>query len=182
MGKIMEIRDKKTMLEVQQRGGLGNFLRTSPEIEGQGWYTIRSMERDSPYFVPVMRGYELNATLQALCARGANRDALYVQDIPYPNTDRLIQGELLDGDQGRFYLYYTVGGNLNLRDDLRERGQHVEGLKAEILLETLLTPTEWYNLMELMEKFPGHVTEFTLFSKPCGALNSRLVIWETRLY
>ncbi len=183
----MTLNTKRDMLEAQAKGALGNFLATYPIsqanlLEDSPYYTIQSRERDSPNFIPVIRGTDIAKALADFEAKGVDIQTLYIRDIPDPNTERIIQGEVFQGDSGRLYLFYTTGGNLNLRDDLKSRGSELEGLRASIALSHYLTPTELVNLEELLDKYPGNVCEFTVFSRPTGALNSRLVIWEMRNY
>ncbi len=110
---------KLDMLEAQSRGEFGNWLKTYQDLgkfthTRDDWFTIRNKERDSPYFIPVIKGSELRNQILHLQAAGCEPSTMYIQDIPHPDSARLIQGEVCR--QPDYWLRYSLHPTLNLRD------------------------------------------------------------------
>lgn len=180
-------RAKIDMLEAQDRGEFGNFLAIYPgptvhnELDPDGWYTIQNKERDSPYFVPVVRGRDIWKTVQDLVRRGAGLPTIYIRDIPPPDTRRLLQGEIhrLPDYEMDFSTHPTV----NLRDAL---SLHWTGFCRGIMVKNIILgyagQEAWDDLEAVLEKFPDRVVEFTVFAVPVGVFHRQTVIWEARNY
>lgn len=183
------IRTKAEMLSLQQSGKLGNYLKTYPfeyldllsTARPDSWFTIQSRERDSPHFIPAVLGQGLPSASSGLIAAGQSPSLIYIRDIPHPESLRIIQGELCLTPQG---LYFS--GDLSVfhsvRDTMRAPSKTAEGLTALILLSTFMNPSELEDLQSLLISYPDATIEFSLFSKPTGVFNSRLICWEVRDY
>jgi hypothetical protein len=93
-----------------------------------------------------------------------------------PDECRRLQGEW-DGSS----LYYSRVPK-PMRYALEEGGVQLKGPWARLYLRHALLPESYEHILELEENFPGHVIEFSEFSKPVGQLKTNLFIWEVRLY
>jgi hypothetical protein len=190
----MKITDKAQMLALQQSGKLGNFLRTYSSIDELSdiprsrpldYFTIQNKQSDSPFFAPEVIGVDVPAEIERLLLQGAYPSTIYVRDIPPPGTRRIIQGEFssIPGREwGGFELYFTTGGDKNLRHDLEERGRRLSGFAALTILRACMEDSAQEDLLALLDQYPEHVIEFTYFDRPCGVFNRNLVVWEVRHY
>lgn len=95
-----------------------------------------------------------------------------------PHQYNLVQGELQDGN-----ITFTTEVGLPMREALAKRTQHARGIIANILLQQFMCPNSWEWLQVLLYRYPGHVIEFSTFSRNWGTLpNYNTVFWEIRLY
>lgn len=180
------ILNKSMMKSLEAAGSWNHFQtwRTPDEFFKscyEGWTTIRSYVRDSPYFVPEVAPNMTWHTLMGLKLRGANIDQLYIQEIPTPGlVKRYINFEVQQTPQ--FFLLKYGTGQLNLRHDLEQNGVEVYGLRANMALRHYLGPDCYDELSELLEKHPCVVFEATRFNQKVGTLGSELIVWEGRNY
>jgi hypothetical protein len=176
---------KQDFLERQAKGEFGNTFRIYGPGEWVGlddWATIRSRVRDSPHFVPLVQGREVMQKLLDLYKAGAKFDELYVQEVPPPTIERVLNFEAGLGADGRLFCRYgEPGTTLNLRHDLEQNGTEVAGLAAALVLRRYLGE-ECDVLLDLVYDYPGAVVEATMWTRALGTLNRPLLIWEVRGY
>lgn len=105
-----------------------------------------------------------------------------MQVPPEVEATLLIQGEVMRTERG-LYLYYSTIAK-PMREALKERADSVYGIMSSSLLWHYLCPNSYEWLMELLDRYPDHVAEFSTFGRPWGTLYPRFntVFWETRLY
>jgi hypothetical protein len=99
-----------------------------------------------------------------------------------PHHLNVIQGEVQE-QPGGLYLRYTQVPNLPMRDALLAGAKDARGIIARELLSYYLCPNslEWVGI--LLDRYPGHVIEFSTFSRCWGTLaGHNTVVWEVRLY
>lgn len=183
---------KLEMLERQSRGEFGNFLQTymnpTPlKFPHKNWYTIRNKERDSPYFIPTLRGAEIHPTISRLVDMGCYPGSIYVQDIPHPDSRRLIQGEVTRNPACLLSMTFSTHPTANLRDaltraDLAAATGSARGIMVRELALFYGGQQAWDDLAAILDRFPDEVTEFTVFDRPVGSLHRQLVVWEVRSY
>lgn len=98
-----------------------------------------------------------------------------------------LQGEVQQAIPGTgrigLELYYSTVPKV-MREALHERAEQTHGLKALGLLRAALCPNSYEWLLELLDRYPGHVVEFSTFRKCWGTLFPRYntIFWEVRLY
>lgn len=98
-----------------------------------------------------------------------------------PTEKTLLQGELMDTEQG-LYLYYSQVRK-PMRDALKERAQEARGLMALGLLKLYQCVNSYEWTMELLQRYPGHVVEFSTYSTCFGTITNRnTCFWEVRKY
>lgn len=98
-----------------------------------------------------------------------------------PTEGTLIQGEVMTTPRG-LYLYYTTVAK-PMRAALAERAESVEGIIALSLLRFYLCPNSYEWLSVLLERYPGHVVEFSTYDREWGTIPGfNTVYWEVRQY
>ena len=102
----------------------------------------------------------------------------YVSEMS-PNCT-IFQGEIAKGLWFYDLTYSLV--NATMREALARQTLYAQGLKAKLLMEHYLDPGDWDWIQELLENYDSHIVEFSVYAMPCGTLNRRCIIWETRLY
>lgn len=105
---------------------------------------------------------------------------LYFYEAP-PDERRPLQGELRWWDRGP-ELYYDFGSGLTMRPGLRANGRQVRGAASTAILRSFLDGESFDWIMQLLDWYPGHVIEFSMFEMPVGVLNNNTIIWEVRRY
>lgn len=92
-----------------------------------------------------------------------------------------IQGEVYRSPRG-LELYYTRVQK-PMRTALAEASTQVSGIIASLLLRYHLCPRSHDWLMELLDRYPDHVIEFSAFDKDVGMIPGlNAIIWEVRMY
>ena len=177
----------KAQFQEAERKGLWNRFQVWPTLDRliksgyDGWLTIRSTVRDSPFFVPQVVPGMVDQVVAELEGRGARQETMYFQEIPNPNTVRRhINFEVMRNEQFYWVTYGTGQGNL--RHDLEQNGLHVIGARAMMTLRHFLGPDCYDDLMDVLNLFPSEVIEATRFNQPVGTLGRELVLWEIRNY
>lgn len=93
----------------------------------------------------------------------------------------LIQGELYRSIRGLEFRYSLVREPMRLALD--ENEQTCYGLKSISLLKHYLTSSSYTDLMELIELYPDHVFELSVWSYDIGDIPGRnAIVWEVRKY
>jgi hypothetical protein len=180
------ILNKDVMKSIEAAGGWNHFqswktYQLFRDSGYRGWTTIRSIVRDSPFFVPEVGPGLVLPTLQYLQGQGANLEDLYIQEIPTPElVKRHINFEVQQSPL--FFIVRYGTGQCNLRHDLENNGIEVYGLKANLVLKHYLGPDCYDELSELLAQFPSVVFEATRFNQKVGTRYSELVVWEGRNY
>ncbi len=101
---------------------------------------------------------------------------------PAPEQYLTFQGEVCELPGQGLYLRWSTEPDLTNREAMsRPTGIHT-GLAARILLEQYLDPQDYADMMEVLESWPCHVVEFSVYSVCVGTFMRRMVVWETRLY
>lgn len=196
---IPTVSTKAEFMALSAKGQLGNtFQRWDTlsllEASGyQGWVTIRSKDRDSPFFIgwvqiePTHKYlHRAQMLLRSKGAKPEDLDKLYFQEVPGPRTKRLMNAEIMGGGEVVGWkspiLKYGSSETMTLRDDLNENGAAVEGVAASIRLRHVCGDEAWTDVMEMLHRYPQSVIEFTVFDKPVGTEHRNTIFWEVRNY
>lgn len=104
----------------------------------------------------------------------------YVSEMA-PTEKTLIQGEVLETEKGLTLLHSRIAKPM--REALAESSQSVSGIIAVSLLRSFLCPNSYDWLMTLLERYEGHVVEFSTYDTCWGTLpNFNSIFWEVRSY
>ena len=181
------ITSKRRFYELWNRGELGNKPRT--------WKTVNELKQSifnntvavryvgtglgGAPFIPNLSVDQVTSTLKKLVKGGwSEKDFQISEQI----TDGyIINGEIIRTSEG-LALYYSLEDKL-LREAFRSSGKQAIGLKASMILQHLLWPSDYEALMEINELYPDHAIEFSGFDRPVGVIRGRrVIIWEVRRY
>lgn len=120
--------------------------------------------------------------MDALCRypfRKLPRELLYFNETLRKSTVTM-QGEVAEFPGGWYLRYSTLPDHM--RPALAQEPREARGLRAMAIAEHFMDARSYQCLRDLMEKFPGHVVEFTCASEPIGDLRWNSIIWEVRRY
>lgn len=102
-----------------------------------------------------------------------------------PDHRILLQGELYNGalNTGEVDRFEFSTVRSQMRDALRVERRVVSGVSARLLLRDLLSPGSQHDLLHLLERFPGHVLEISVYEGYLGDVPRRnALVWEIRDY
>ena len=115
---------------------------------------------------------------QEALASGLTPKDLYISAMA-PTEKTLIQGEILQTHEG-LNLYYTKVAK-PMRDALQEQSDTAVGLRATLMLRHYLCPNSYEWLQVLLDRYTGHVIEFSTYSVNFGTLpHYNTCFWEVR--
>lgn len=98
-----------------------------------------------------------------------------------PTARTVIQGEVIDGPWGLNLTWTNVP--LPMRDALARQAFYCVGLTAKHLLQRSMNDLSWQWLQYLLETYPDHVIEFSVYSLCWGTVpGHNTVFWEVRKY
>lgn len=111
---------------------------------------------------------------------GVPEDSLYISAMA-PTELTLFQGEV-QRQVGGLYLFYTTVAK-PMRDALKEQAREARGIMAYALLRHYLCPCSYEWLMVLLDRYPDHVVEFSVYAREWGTIPGyNTVFWECRKY
>jgi hypothetical protein len=101
---------------------------------------------------------------------------------------RLLQGHYLndvyvqDGEARWGYLRFTMKtGAMPIAFASDDRS--IWGLQADLTIREAMTPSSYSDWKELLDRYPGHVLEFSVWESCLGDIPGRnAVVWEIRRY
>lgn len=190
MHPVRRVLNKKQNYDLWQSGAYGNKLRA--------WRTIEAW-RDS--------GFDERVVLRYLDSVGGGSCTYHLKPEDVDDEvqrwldrglqlDRMMLNEMADGALTSIQGEYLAGVLLNavnpfffslvkkpMREALAASSTHAYGLRARLLLEHYMTPSSYSDFVELLEQYPDHVFEVSVFDRCLGDLPQRnAVVWEVRLY
>jgi len=182
----LQITNKPLMYWLMERGLLGNTFRVF-NTEKDLFYskvevcTIRCVGKPNLPCIPWVDSSEAFDTAKRLKAHTGYK-ALVCECDKF--IDRKIQGELqiiTDLYSSTLEFYYTYNTSY-MRQALLEDGQRAYDRHAYNLLKNNLDENSYGDIMELLDRFPNHVIELTIYNENVGIFNRPYVIWEIRAY
>jgi hypothetical protein len=122
-------------------------------------------------------------------SRGISRDLITI-DESAPKREVVLQGEYLNdvysdasGEVRWGHLHHSRLSGLHMRDALAWASEEASGLRADLLLRHHMTPASHDDWLGLVERFPGHVLEVSIYDRCLGDLPGRnALVWEVRRY
>lgn len=103
----------------------------------------------------------------------------YVSEMA-PNC-YLLNAEVMQSERGLDLFYSTV--NKPMREALREKSERVSGITSVLTLRRYLDPNSLDWLYVLLERYRGHVVEFSTFARKWGTIPGyNTCFWEIRNY
>lgn len=101
---------------------------------------------------------------------------------------RILQGQYLndvyvqDGEArwGYFWCTFATGA---MPIAFKKESRTAFGLRADLLIRSAMTPSSYSDWRELLERYPGHVLEFSVWESCVGDIPGRnAIVWEIRRY
>lgn len=130
---------------------------------------------------------EVAVVLESWSSRGVRRDHVTVDEAA-PAGDVVLQGEYLNdvygtgGEASWGYLLYSRT-RLQMRDALTAAPEVASGLRADLLLSSVMTPASLDDWRVLTDRYPGHVLEVSVYGRCLGDVPGRnALVWEVRRY
>ncbi|WP_321471034.1 hypothetical protein [uncultured Paludibaculum sp.] len=202
----LKLANKDAFKRIQRAGLLGNYFRMWDTVQEVyrarydfDWLTVRARQSsDSKLFIPAIMSHNIKQsdkyllrvfarTWKTLWRTHCKMADVYLQEIPAPNTGRIINleasmglnGWKAKGEDADLYVKYTLNDPTNLRHSLEQRGQVVRGLRAWHLLRHYLEG-DLGQLTDIWDRYPDATIEASRFTRPVGVFHSQTVIWEVR--
>lgn len=181
------IRTKADYFARSSRGDFNQLPSWPSESEARasgyhGPVMIRSRTPDSPYMRPNVPMDRVADMIDHLITLGARREEFYLTWMS-PCVGRVLNGELIDLDDGLYLQYSTVQAHLREALYFRPGVRHVRRSEATAILRSVCDPDSVDDLFRLLAEFPRHAIELTVYDRPIGTIPGRnVVIWEIRKY
>jgi hypothetical protein len=117
--------------------------------------------------------------LENLKQDGHSLDRVIINESA-PDHRLLLQGELMHSGKG---LYLTGSYEKTDMRSAMKKAWNAGGLRVNSILKHLASPVSYDMLMELLDRYPGHVVEFGIYDCFLGwGRGHNTVIWEVRNY
>ena len=163
-----------------EAGEFGNRMQTWSSVSA--W--AASGDRDGLYHLRNRRAggltiYSLPGNRVGEAAAKHPGEDWYVSRMA-PHDRTVIQGEAFRSYRGLELLW--TRNMLPMRSAFKIESRVATGLVAEAVLRSHLDPVDCDWLGCLVDRYSGHVVEFSSFGCRCGTLNRRMIVWEVRNY
>lgn len=177
------ITSKAQWTEFQKLGIYNNLptFRSSAELRESG-YTglvgLRAVSRTGGVYKDL-------PAAEAIASGVLDTGEYYAQQCA-PDDRCTVQGELDLATMTLFFCSPPRAANgerrvMRMREALRDHAQQLQHWPMALWLKAVLTPAAFEELEDIMDRFPGHIVEFSVYSGNVGdrPLNNWLV-WEIR--
>lgn len=145
-----------------------------------GLFHIRNRVAGGPTFYKVEPD-NMEATWQkALRIQPASLWYISEQVPEYIEKSLRLQGEVMLAPWGYELTYSTV--RKPMRDALAEQTLTTRGLRALLLLQYAMDAVSYDWLQVMLDRYAGHVIEFSSYDYTWGTLAWNTIFWECRLY
>lgn len=98
---------------------------------------------------------------------------------PMPDDTLIIQGEVMEDHRGLWLTYSKEKASMRVA---MQNPLHCRGLSAKMLLQQACDSSSYDWIRALLDDFPSHVVEFSVFRSKVGNLQNNTIIWEVRAY
>lgn len=169
----------------------GEFGNASPTFDTPGEYLqsgffgsgpvhIRNRTRSGISYYDV-QPCDFDSTWRLACEHQPPDTFFISLMAPTPKT--VIQGELFrDPNRGKLRFFYTTVKE-PMRTALQITSHSVDWITARGLLRTYMNERSYEWLQVLLDRYPGHVIEFSVYSVEWGTIPGyNTVFWEVRNY
>jgi hypothetical protein len=190
---VEPILSKKQNYRLWQSGAFGNKKRIwtvdeylNDTFEGLVAIRMRSGPGGGLCYYNLTR-VQATEMLPFLTCDGFLSDCYMINEMA-PSDAIVLQGEYFNGvyiqdDDARWgaFRYSTV--QLPMRDAFREANHDTHGLHADCLLRAAMTPSSYEDWKILLDQYPDHVLEVSIFNCCLGDIPGRnALVWEVRRY
>lgn len=176
-----------------QSGAFGNKLRAWRSIEEwsdsgfQGLVALRTLGAGGGLCEYNLKPSEVEETYCRWRDMGLSDESIMVNEMA-PDHSIALQGEYLndifeiDGEVGWAYFHFSRV-KLPMRAALAHRPETAKNLVADRMLREMMTPSSYEDWLDLLNQYPGHVFEVSVYENCLGDTpNRNALVWEVRRY
>lgn len=184
----LPIRNKRQFVELYKQGVFGNASPTWDTFQeywdsgykGLIHFRNRITAHQTWYNVQRCDAQRLILAIKGGLFDGLDESHLYFSAMA-PHHLNLLQGEVMRTHEG-LYLRYSTERDKPMRDVLFEDGsKHAYRSVALMLLQATMNVDSYEWLMALLDWYPDHVVEISVFDKCWGTVpGHNTVFWEVR--
>lgn len=186
-GEYPPVDSKQDFVRRYKAGEFGNAAPTWDDIKSfleSGWdegpVHIRNRIAGGPTWYDVLPRNVPGVWERACRFHGCDPSSLYISAMA-PTQRTMIQGELMQTPKGLEFFYSPLA--LPMREALNKSFFRTFGVGAIVLCKFYMNPVSFDWLHILLERYPGHVIEFSVYSVEWGTLPGyNTVFWEVRNY
>lgn len=93
---------------------------------------------------------------------------------------RILQGQYANDFTGEFFHTFETGP---MPEALAQSHAYAFGLRSKLLMRAHMTPSSYADLEVLLERYPDHVFELSVWASCLGDTPGRnVIVWEVRRY
>ena len=191
----LELTTKLQSHRLWQSGAFGNKLRSWSTVDEwresghRGMVVLRMREgrgagRCSYNVSPVL----VQPALEQFVQSGVSLDAVMINEAA-PDEHVVLQGEYLNdvvpdsSGEALWGYFFHSRHRSHMRDALREAPEETRGLSTDLMLRQVMTIASHEDWLALLERWPGHVLEVSVYDRCLGDLpNRNALVWEVRRY
>lgn len=187
MDSFPPVLTKKDNYILWQGGFFGNKLRSWRSVDEwraskfSGMVSIRTLVAGGgPCFYDV----DDDKVEGIIAGLGLPSDQVMINESA-PNDAVLLQGEYRNDAciDGSYDVFLHSWIQLKMRDALRKSSSTVTGLQARLLVQGLMTPSSFADWQVLIDRYPGHVLEVSIYNRCFGDTPQRnALVWEVRRF
>ena len=194
MGSSDPIRSKSQNYRLWQSGAFGNKLRSWRSLEEwqkSGFCGLVALRALLAGGGPCLYDLEAAKAVESYwdwIDRGIPPEAIMINEAA-PARAVILQGEYRNGvyvkEDGSFAVGYFCHSRLRhqMRDALRKGSAVLEGLLADLVIRSAMTPAAHDDWQDLKDRYPDHVLEVSIYDRNLGDCPGRnALVWEVRLY
>lgn len=189
----MNINSKAKFVSLYRQGRFGNASPTWDSID-EWWgdkakrpyarWHFRNRIPGGPTYYDLTMQTAMKA-YRLICNQGTLGN-FYVSEMA-PTHKTILNGEVqardgVNGFEGSWSLMYSPI-KATMRESLSILTRHANGLHARMILQSRMDPYSFDWLLGLLEDYPNHIVEFSVYSCDWGTVPGRnTVFWEVRNY
>jgi len=187
--KCDAVTSKEMNYRLWQRGELGNKLRAWRSVEEwrasgfSGSVVLRTVGIvGGPCAYNLANLDEVNQVFYYWLICGVPRESIMVNEAA-PDQNVVLQGEYLN-DPGLCWAQFVHSRErAHMRDALKASKAISAGLRTILMLQEAMTPSSYSDWQLLLDRYPGHVLEVSIYDRCLGDTPGRnALVWEVRKY
>ena len=189
-GNMTDILTKKQNYALWQSGAFGNKLRAWRTIEAwrksnfSGLVVLRMLFKEGDHLCRYnLDPSDVEQTLIDWSIYSGFSSAETMVNEAAPDQDVILQGEYLN-DPGLCWGYFLHSrSRMHMRDALKHNPVETRGLRSDLILRLAMTPSSYDDWQILLERYPGHVFEVSIYDRCLGDIpNRNALVWGVRKY
>jgi len=183
----MIINTKTKMYKALQKGLFGNtgkYYKNINFIPKNEIVTLRYKDRNKlsgkNFLAYDITKNMIKPTINKWVNQGAKEENIFINQSQNDNNI-IVQGELTINEYG-YYFYHSFLKE-KIRIALKKDGKVIHGLQVSLLLKRIMDINSYNDTIELLETYPNHIIELSIYNHYTGTIpNRNTIIWEVRAY